>query len=79
MDIAQKKLDLMQRLMLIWDEAALQRVATAIETELPDGGDELPDEDLPELERRRARYLNGESVPVSVEEAMRLARKAAGR
>jgi hypothetical protein len=46
---------------------------------LPDVGDELPDEDLPELERRRARYLNGESVPVSVEEAMRLARKAAGR
>jgi hypothetical protein len=79
MDIAQKKLDLMQRLMLIWDEAALQRVARAIETELPDVGDELPDEDLPELERRRARYLNGESVPVSVEEAMRLARKAAGR
>jgi hypothetical protein len=79
MDVALKKLELMQRLMLIWDEASLQRVAKAIETEVPDVNGELPDEDIPELERRRARYLSGESVPLSVEESMRLARKAAGR
>ena len=32
MDIALKKLDLIERLMHIWDEAALLRVAKVIET-----------------------------------------------
>ena len=48
MDIALKKLDLMQRLMLIWDEAALQRVAKVIEKEAPSAID--PDDDITEEE-----------------------------
>ena len=48
MDIALKKLDLMQRLMLIWDEAALKRVAKVIEKEAPAAVD--PDEDITDEE-----------------------------
>ena len=40
-----------------------------------DAEDELTDEEIAELERRRARYLSGESKPHSVEESMRLARE----
>ncbi|MBV6404080.1 MAG: hypothetical protein IT228_04105 [Flavobacteriales bacterium] len=75
MDIALKKLDLMHRLMLIWDEAALQRVAKVIEKEVPEVEGDFTDEEVAELERRRARYLSGESKPHSVEESMRLARE----
>ncbi len=75
MDIANKKLDLIHRLMLIWDEAALQRVATVIEKEVPEIEEDLPEEDLAELERRRTQHLNGETKPHSVEESMRLARR----
>ncbi|QQR87734.1 MAG: hypothetical protein IPJ76_05765 [Flavobacteriales bacterium] len=74
MDIALKKLDLVQRLLSIWDEAALQRVATAIEKEAP-AEDDISDEELAELERRRARHLSGESKSYTREEAMRLAKQ----
>ena len=36
MDIALKKLDLIQRLMQVWDEATLQRIAKTIEEAVPD-------------------------------------------
>lgn len=77
MDIARKKLDLMQRLMLIWDEAALNRVAKVIEKEAPEVGDEdyFTDEEIAELDRRRARHLSGESKSYTQKEAMRLARE----
>lgn len=75
MDIAHKKLDLVQRLLSIRDEAALLRVAKAIESEVPELEEDLTDEEVAELERRRARYLSGESRPHSVEESMRLARE----
>ncbi len=78
MDIALKKLDLMQRLMLIWDEATLLRVAKAIEKEVPevDGEDDFTEEEIAELDRRRARYLSGESKGYTIEESMKMLRAA---
>ncbi|MCO6481246.1 MAG: hypothetical protein J5I62_00485 [Flavobacteriales bacterium] len=76
MDIALKKLDLVQRLLSIWDEAALNRVAQVIEKEA--SAEEILDlteEEIAELDRRRARYLSGESKPYTVEESMRIARE----
>ena len=76
MDIALKKLDLVQRLLSIWDEAALTRVAKVIEQEAAavEGAD-FTEEEITELDRRRARYLSGGSKPHAVEESMRLARE----
>jgi len=76
MEIALKKLDLMQRLMLIWDEATLARVAKTIEEAVPDAEMEFTDEDWKELERRRAEHLRGEGKSYTREEAMSLLRKA---
>jgi hypothetical protein len=77
MDIALKKLDLVQRLLLIWDEAALQRVAKVIEKEAPevDQEDDFTAEDIAELDRRQARHLSGESKSYTHEEAMRMMRE----
>jgi len=78
MDLALKKLDLMQRLMLIRDEAALKRVAKVIEKEAPevDEEDDLTDEDIAELDKRRARRLSGESKGCTAEETIRMLRAA---
>lgn len=76
MDIALRKLDLMQRLMLIWDEAALERVATAIETEMPEADADLTDAEIAELDRRRAEHLRGEGRSYTKEEAIAHLRKA---
>lgn len=78
MDIALKKLDLVQRLLSIWDEAALQRVAKVIEREAPEivEEDELSDEDIAELDKRRARRLSGESKGYTAEESIRMLRAA---
>lgn len=70
MDIALKKLDLMQRLMLIWDEAALGRVAKAIETEVPEVDEDFTAEEIAELDRRRARHLRGEGTSYTLEESI---------
>ena len=77
MDIALKKLDLIERLMHIWDEAALLRVAKVIETEVPEETDvdDFTDDEVAELDRRRARHLAGESKSYTQEEALRLARE----
>ncbi|HRN37333.1 MAG TPA: hypothetical protein PLV70_12370 [Flavobacteriales bacterium] len=74
MDIALKKLDLVQRLLTIWDEAAIKRVAKVIEKEAA-AEEDFTDEEIAELDKRRARYLSGESQPHTVEESMRLARE----
>ncbi len=63
----------------IADEAALARVAKAIESEVPEVEEDYTDEEVAELERRRARYLSGESKPHSVEESMRRAREGSKR
>ncbi len=78
MDIAMKKLALVQRLLLIWDEAALQRVAKVIEKEAPevDEEDDLTDEDIAELDQRRAHRLSGESKGYTAEESIQMLRAA---
>lgn len=76
MAIALKKLELMQRLMLIWDEATLARVAKTIEEAVPDAEMDLSEEDWAELDRRRAEHLRGEGKSYTQEEAMGLLRKA---
>lgn len=63
MDIALKKLDLMQRLMLIWDEAALMRVAKVIEKEAPaaaDPDEDITDEEYAEFQEELAKRDRGE-------------------
>ncbi|MEO7079994.1 MAG: hypothetical protein ABIY71_00660 [Flavobacteriales bacterium] len=70
MDIALKKLDLMQRLMSIWDEAALQRVAKVLEAEVPETDDDFTPEEIAELDRRRARHLRGEGTSYTLEESI---------
>ncbi len=76
MDIAKVKLTLMERLMLVWDEASLKRIGNAIETEIPEelGEDDYSDEVIAELDRRQARHLSGESRSYTHEEAMRMMR-----
>ncbi|MBV6404476.1 MAG: hypothetical protein GFGODING_01228 [Flavobacteriales bacterium] len=77
MDVARIKLTLMERLMLVWDEASLKRIGDAIETEIPAmaGEDDYADEEVAELDRRQARYLSGESKSYSHEEAIRKMRE----
>ena len=70
MDIALKKLDLLQRLMSIWDEAALQRVAKVLEAEVPETDDDFTPEEIAELDRRRARHLRGEGTSYTLEESI---------
>jgi hypothetical protein len=76
MDIALKKLDLMRRLMMIWDEAALQRVAKVIETEVPGTDEDLTPEEIAELDQRRARHLRGEGTSYTLEESIAKLRNA---
>ena len=77
MDIALKKLDLMQRLMLIWDEAALRRVAKVIEKEMPaaDEDDDLTDEEVAEFQEELAKCERGELKFHTREESMRMIRE----
>ncbi|MFZ1694671.1 MAG: hypothetical protein WAT74_15850 [Flavobacteriales bacterium] len=77
MDLASVKLTLVERLMLVWDEAALRRIGTAIESEIPEGVNdaEYTDEEIVELDRRQARHLSGESRSYTQEEALRMMRE----
>jgi len=76
MDIANIKLLLMERLMLVWDEASLKRIGNVIETEIQEEvGDDFTDEEIAELDRRQARHLSGESKSYTHEEAMRMMRE----
>lgn len=77
MDLASVKLTLVERLMLVWDEAALRRIGTAIESEIPEGVNdaEYTDEEIAELDRRQARHLSGESRSYTQEEALRMMRE----
>ncbi len=80
MDIAQMKLDLMQRLMMIRDEAALSRVAKVIEKEGPvaiEEDDDLTDEEVAELEQRFQDMVSGKVKSVSAKDSIGLIRAAA--
>ena len=75
MDIARLKLNLVERLMLIWDEASLQRLQKAIETEVPTEEDEMSDEEYAELSERLAKQERGETKTYSAEESIRMIRE----
>ncbi|MBP8823276.1 MAG: hypothetical protein KBH07_06505 [Flavobacteriales bacterium] len=80
MDIALKKLALVQRLLSIWDEAALQRVAKVIEKEAAaEEAVDFTEEEIAELDRRRVSRLNGVSKGLSAEESIRRLRASQSR
>ncbi len=81
MDIAAKKLELMQRLMAIADESTLQRVAAFFKKEVPTDleEDDLTDEELSELNTEHARVLRGEGESYTVDEAMAIVQQAIKR
>lgn len=77
MDSASIKLDLIQRLQLIWDPEALRRVQKAIDAEIPTElkEDPLTDAEYAELHARREAHRRGEGKSFTREEALRLARE----
>lgn len=76
MDIALKKLALVQRLLSIWDEAALQRVAKVIEKEAAAEDMDFTEEEIAESDKRRADRLNGKSIGIPAEGSIRRLRAA---
>lgn len=71
MDIAATKIRLTQQLLAIMDEKTLQRVVNFFKNEvIVEEDDDFTVEELEELDRRRARYLSGESKGYTVEESM---------
>jgi len=75
MDIAMKKLDLVQRLLRISDEAALQRVATVIEREAPEEIEEdFTDAEIAEFDEAIAKDERGEVKFHTEEGSIRLIR-----
>ena len=77
MDIARIKLTLMERFMLVWDEASLKRIGSAIEAEIPEeiSEDDYTDEEIAELDRQQALHLSGQTRSYSREEAIRMMRE----
>lgn len=78
MDIALKKLDLMQRLMLIWDEAALQRVAKVIEKEVPadiDAEEDITEQEFAAFQQELSKRDQGDIRFYSEEESIRMIRE----
>ncbi len=55
--------------------SVLEAIRMLLRREEADVDDDFTDEEIAELEQRRARYLSGESKPHTVEESMRLARE----
>ncbi len=78
MDIAATKLQLMQRLMSIGDEAILQRVVSFFKKEVPEVADEdhITDEEYAEFDEEIAKHERGEIKFHTEEESMRLIRAA---
>ncbi|MCI1753014.1 MAG: hypothetical protein LKM36_09145 [Flavobacteriales bacterium] len=73
MDIAAKKVELVQHLLSIMDEKTLMRVATFFKKEIPvtaDTDDEITDEEFAEFEEMRAKRDRGEVRFLSEKESM---------
>lgn len=81
MDISATKLELIQRLMSIGDEAILQRVVSFFKKEIPEVADEddITDEEYAEFEEEIAKRERGEITFQTEEESMRLIRAAVQR
>ncbi len=75
MDIALKKLALVERLLSIWDEAALLRVAKVIEKEASLEDDDLTDAEYEAIQRELDQCDRGVLKFHSREESMRMIRK----
>ncbi|HMN07008.1 MAG TPA: hypothetical protein PKD45_14930 [Flavobacteriales bacterium] len=73
MDTASLKLSLVERLLLVWDTKALQRIGEAIEKEM-EAGEDFTEEELAELEKQRADHLSGKSRSYTAEESLRMIR-----
>lgn len=62
------------------DTSVLEAIRTLLfKLKREQADDDFTEEELAELERRRARYLSGESKGFTVEESMRLLRDAQAR
>lgn len=74
------KLDMLERLAGVKDEALIKRMATMLRKAFPEvmagDDDDLTDEDIAELDKRRARRLSGESKGYTAEESIRMLRSA---
>lgn len=69
MSTSDLKLNLMERLALVQDAGFLQRLKQIFDMEL--GVDEdFTEEDLAELDRRRAEYLRGDGTSYTAEESL---------
>lgn len=78
MDTASIKLELLERLVNVRDERLIVQITELLKKSFPqvmEDDEDLTDEELVELERRRQRFISGESKPHSIEESMRLARE----
>lgn len=78
MDTASIKLELLERLVNVRDERLIVQITELLKKSFPqvmEDDEPLTDEELVELERRRQRFISGESKPHSIEESMRLARE----
>jgi hypothetical protein len=76
MDTSTLKLELVQRLLSITDEATLQRLVSFFKSEQDD---DLTDEELIELDAEHARVLRGEGESYTIDEAMAIVREAVKR
>ncbi len=77
MDIAATKLELIQRLMSVWDEGTLQRVAAFFKKEIPeslDEEDEISEAEYAAFEEELAKREQGEVKFHTEEESIRLIR-----
>ena len=76
MDIALKKLELVRRLLSIWDEARLERVAKVIEQEVPQLEDGITEEEIAELDAEHDKALRNEGPSYTWEQVKEMARNA---
>lgn len=77
MDLATKKLELIQQLMLVSDEKILRRVAAFFKQEVPASEElDLGPAELEELDRRRAARLSGKSKGYTMEESLNMLKDA---
>ena len=80
MDIAAKKLELVQRLLSIMDEKTLQRVAAFFKKEVPttvDAEDDITNEEYAEFDEEIAKHERGEVKFHTAEESFGMIREAA--
>lgn len=81
MNSAAIKLDMLERLASVKDDTIIKQMAALLKKTFPevmtgDADDDITDEELAELDRRRARRLSGESKGYTAGESIRMLRAA---